>query len=112
MFEPAHDVLDIGVGAHEAVELRDLACLVGEESPVSVVLAGNEAALGPWVQWFAAHYQPGALRPARQVDEVGEVRDLSAAGLGSLPLPESVVPAAGFAQSAADRCLDARRRAC
>ena len=80
--------------------------------PVSVVVASEQAALRAGMQRFAAHYQPGSSGPARQVDEVGEVRDLSAAGLALAGPLGGVVPAARVAQSAADRCLDAGRRAC
>jgi hypothetical protein len=71
-------VFDVGVGAHERVEVDGVAGLVGVVAPSSGTRWRGQGLLPARAQQFAAHDQPGPLRPVRQVDQVGELRVPSA----------------------------------
>ena len=91
VLEAADVVLDVRVGAHGGVEGDGVAGLVGVVAPVAELGGGQQGLLGAGVQGFAAHDQPGAVRPVGQVDQVGElghlgaVADLAVLAAGRVP---------------------------
>ena len=54
-------VFDVGVGAHEAVELDGIALAVGVEAPVAELEGSEQALLGAWVQRLSSHDEAGAI---------------------------------------------------
>ena len=76
-------LLDVGVGAVEAVELGDVVSgLVGEKALVAPAVGVDQRELGAGVGALASAEQPRALRPAGEVDQAGELTDVGLAGAG------------------------------
>ncbi len=68
---------------------------VGDERGVPEAFDGVEQRqLGAGVRAFAAHDQPGALRPGVEVDELGELDDFSAVTTAAVGV-DGWMPAAG-----------------
>ena len=73
VLEAADVVFDMGVGSHVTVQLDRVGPGgVGVVTPVAVALGGEQALLGSGVQRFTPDDQPGARRPVRQVDQIGD----------------------------------------
>lgn len=103
-FQSADVVLDMGVDSHVGVQDGGVAGLVGVVAPVAELQRGEQAGLGSGVERLAAHDQPGARRPTRQVDQVGDLDDRGAVALVAV-LSEGGDPAGGLAvvEDPADR---------
>jgi len=70
-------VLDASTATMTALDLGDVAALVGEDRLEAVALDIGEAQLGAGVRAFAAHEHPRTGWPAGQVEVLGDLSDLA-----------------------------------
>ncbi len=83
VFVVADVVLDAGAGAVTTLKDRYLAAgLVGEDRLEAVPVDIGEGQLRPGVRALAAHDHPRTLRPAGQVELLGDLGDLPVGALG------------------------------